>query len=74
VGDFNARKPDAHPMTFDQKSGQWLITVLLKLGLYLYKFLVIGKDWVPDPKQSGFEPDLYGDKNSVLLVTDSPQG
>jgi alpha-amylase len=73
VGDFNAWKPDAHPMTLDQKSGQWQITVPLKAGRYLYKFLVNGKDWLPDPKQPEFEPDPYGGKNSVLVVKEVPQ-
>lgn len=65
AGTFNEWKPDAHAMTGPDDSGTYSTRIVLKPGLYEYKFVIDGKTWRHDPanrQQAGFY------HNSVLVV------
>jgi 1,4-alpha-glucan branching enzyme len=66
AGEFNDWSVDATPMELGD-DGVWRVTLKLKPGRYLYKF-VVGSDWIEDPNNPDMEPDPYGGNNSVLTV------
>lgn len=64
-GDFNGWSTSGYRM--EPKEDGWHIDLSLKPGKYRYKFIV--KDtWLRDPSNPLFEPNEYGDFNSVLWV------
>ncbi|HYO09616.1 MAG TPA: alpha-amylase family glycosyl hydrolase [Tepidisphaeraceae bacterium] len=69
AGDFNNWSKDATPM---KKGGDnvWSATVKLAEGVHLYKFVVNGDQWRPDPsaEKSLEVDDGHGGKNSGVLV------
>jgi glycosidase len=65
-GDFNGWKQGV-PMVLNGQS--WETTVKLQNSQQvLYKFVLDGTQWVPDPKNPKQADDGYGGKNSVLDV------
>src|SRR5438105_15239962 len=78
--EFRFDKPDAQtvdlmaefnqwkglPMT-RQANGTWRIKVSVPLGTYGYKFLIDGKDWVFDPRNST-RKTVNGIENSAFLA------
>jgi len=55
VGDFNDWKPDATPMEGPDSKGVWRTRLRLPYGVYEYRFLVNGNQWLRDPENL-----LYG--------------
>lgn len=70
VGDFNGWRPGATPMYAVTPAGPYTVRVMLEDGLYQYKFLVNGVDFVEDPSADSRyrAPDRSGGFNSGLLV------
>ena len=67
AGSFNAWSRDALPMERDD-DGHWHASVPLPPGRWLYKFVVDGRSWRPDPRNEEREPDGHGGSNSVLRL------
>ena len=53
--------------TMEHAGDEWLISLRLKPGKYLYKFIVDGK-WIIDPGNSLYEQNQYHTGNSVLWI------
>ncbi len=68
VGDFNDWSPTADPMADDNSDGEWTLYYPLSPGTYAYKFVVDGKNWVPDPANPLSEPDGFNSRNSIVKV------
>jgi 1,4-alpha-glucan branching enzyme len=69
VGDFNDWSPTADPMTDDNGDGEWTLFYPLTSGVYAYKFVVDGKNWVPDPANPLSEPDGFNGRNSIVKIS-----
>ena len=69
AGDFNGWSNVATPMA-DAGDGTFRANVTLPEGVHLYKFVVNGNEWIPDPKGDPEleAPDNFGCKNSGVLV------
>jgi hypothetical protein len=50
AGDFNRWDADATPLTREQGSRGWSVTLALRDGEHRYAFVVDGTRWVPDPR------------------------
>lgn len=70
AGSFNGWNSSATPMSDADGDGVWEVTVSLVEGTHLYKFVLDGNRWMPDPggDKSLEEPDGYGGMNSGVLV------
>ncbi len=68
VGDFNDWSPRADAMVDENADGVWTLFLTLPPGVYEYKFIVNGKDWIPDPRNEEKVPDGFGGENSVLRL------
>ena len=66
VGNFNAWNPEKHPMK-KTAGGRWEKIVVLKPGIYEYKFHADGQ-WIADPANTHQRPNCYGTRNSVVVV------
>ena len=67
VGDFNAWRDDATPLSANGAGGTWSVSVPLPRGRHEYAFIVDGKRWVADP----FAPstsDEFNTASSVVTV------
>ena len=53
--------------TMEHRGDEWVISMNLKPGKYLYKFIVDGK-WILDPGNKLWEPNDEGTGNSVLWI------
>ena len=49
AGDFNRWDVDATPLTRDERSRRWSVTLALRDGEHRYAFVVDGTRWVADP-------------------------
>jgi len=49
AGDFNAWNAEATPLSRDEGSRRWSVTLALRAGEHRYAFVVDGTRWVPDP-------------------------
>lgn len=70
AGTFNGWNQTAVPLALDDE-GIYAATVDLEPGIYLYKFVLNGSDWVNDTVHSDQtleEPDGHGGMNSAVLV------
>lgn len=65
AGTFNGWNATAMPLTKDASGKVWKLTLPLKPGRHLYKFVVNGTQWVVDPKAKT-ETDGDGNENSIL--------
>ncbi len=68
VGDFNDWSPVSDPMADENGDGEWTLFYPLQPGRYAYKFVVDGKNWIPDPTNPDSEPDGFSNRNSILTV------
>jgi hypothetical protein len=50
-----------------RKDGQWILPLWLRPGKYTYRLIVDGK-WMADPGNPLYEPNEYGETNSVVWV------
>lgn len=67
AGNFNDWDPESLEM-YEIGDGWWEAVLELKPGVYQYKFVVNGEDWVSDPNAFAYVDDGFGGKNSVLEV------
>jgi hypothetical protein len=51
----------------DSDSDLWQKVLMIKPGVYRYKFIVNG-EWLADPSNPALEPTPYGNMNSVIEV------
>jgi 1,4-alpha-glucan branching enzyme len=68
VGDFNNWSPTADPMVDENGDGEWTLVYNLPPGVYEYKFVVDGTEWVPDPRNPEKVSDGFNGENSVVRV------
>ena len=73
VGDFNNWSPKTDAMVDENGDGEWTLFYTLAPGVYQYKFVVDGKQWITDPRNPEKVSDGFEGENSVLRVT-APQG
>ena len=66
AGTFNSWNTAATPMHSDADGLTWRATLPLELGVYQYKFVLDGDNWVTDPT-TNVAPD--GSGNSLLTLT-----
>lgn len=69
VGDFNAWRVGATPLTATEEEGIWTVTVPLTAGRHEYAFVVDGVRWLPDPNAPRAASADFGAPNSVVTVT-----
>ncbi|MEM9417892.1 MAG: alpha-amylase family glycosyl hydrolase [Planctomycetota bacterium] len=70
AGTFNGWNMTTHPMERNS-DGLYTATLDLDPGIYLYKFVINGSDWINDKVHSDAEleePDGHGGMNSAVLV------
>ena len=67
AGDFNDWDPESLEM-YEVGDGWWEAVLELEPGVYQYKFVVNGEEWVSDPNAFAYVDDGFGGKNSVLEV------
>lgn len=68
VGSFNGWDKEADYMAA-QPDGSYHFIISLNPGVYHYKFVLNGVDWIPDPANPIREEDSLGGENSVLRVS-----
>ena len=68
AGSFNNWTVGKTPMKLDADGKTWNVSVPLAFGVYQYKFVLDGSEWIPDPKGKNID-DGNGNTNSVLVVT-----
>lgn len=66
ASEANKWKPDTCPLKGPDKNGVWHLTVSLYPGIYQYKFVLNGSEWVTDPAAAAVEDDGY--TNSLVVV------
>jgi len=67
AGEFNGWNTTADMLT-KQPDGSWTLVKKIEPGKYMYKFVVDGSNWKPDPSAAETVDDGYGGKNSVVVV------
>jgi 1,4-alpha-glucan branching enzyme len=68
VGDFNGWDPMAHPLK-KRSNGTRSVTVEVPVGgAYHFKYLAEDGSWFCDPGADSFEPNDFGELNSVLNI------
>ncbi|MCD4829139.1 MAG: hypothetical protein K8R90_06905 [Candidatus Cloacimonetes bacterium] len=68
AGSFNAWNPTGSPM-HRLDDGSWIVDLLLCAGIYEYKFVIDGLNWLPDPQADELIPDGFGGQNATFEVT-----
>jgi hypothetical protein len=66
AGTFNNWDPEG--FTMQHKGDEWIISLRLKPGKYLYKFIINQDDWIRDPANPLWEQNAERTGNSVLWV------
>ena len=66
AGDFNAWKPESHPLK-RTSNGLWKINLSLSPGRYEYRFLVDGQ-WHNDPDCKSHVSNPYGSDNCIITL------
>jgi 1,4-alpha-glucan branching enzyme len=69
AGEFNGWSRSGTPLARGD-DGTWRVTVALKPGRYLYKYLLDGEHWENDPRAETV-PNPYGSLDSVVIVKPS---
>ena len=64
-GDFNGWDTEGYQMF--KKGDSWQISVHLKPGKHLYKFIVDG-EWTKDPENTLWEKNQYDSQNSIIWI------
>lgn len=67
AGTFNEWQPEQSQMA-PQGNGTWTTELKLKPGIYEYRLVVDGL-WLPDPKADHAKLNAYGERNSLLTVS-----
>ncbi|GMV81439.1 MAG: hypothetical protein AMXMBFR7_26230 [Planctomycetota bacterium] len=67
VGDFNGWDRTIDPMPRDA-AGTFALELRLAPGRYVYKFVINGEWYMPDPQATEYDHDGFGGRNSVLWV------
>jgi diguanylate cyclase (GGDEF)-like protein len=70
VGNFNNWDKD-YDLMRPEGNGEYEFIISLNPGVYQYKFVIDGAEWIPDPGQSERCPDTMGGENSVLRISRS---
>ncbi len=70
VGTFNNWNKEANPMKVGPDGSTYTLSIPLKPGRYLYKFVLNGEKWIIDPAASS-EPDGNGNVNSIFFAKDA---
>lgn len=65
-GTFNNWTIGSDPMKLEAGTRRWTITKSLAPGVYQYKFVLNGNEWITDPKAEKNEDDGNGNTNSVI--------
>ncbi len=68
AGSFNNWSKSVDFLSRTDEKGVWEITLPLSAGRYEYKFVIDGKEWVPDPGNINSVDDGFGELNSVIIV------
>lgn len=68
AGSFNEWNLTANRMERDEQTGEYRATIELPAGKHLYKYVLNGGDWQPDPRNPDREPDGFTSHNSVLRL------
>jgi hypothetical protein len=68
VGDFNDWDPAATPLRPTGDHGTWVVELRLKPGRYHYTFLIDGRRWERDPRETPAAESDFGAPVSVLTV------
>jgi len=67
VGDFTDWGQAPLPLQKLPESNTWSLTMEFPFkGVYVYKFLVDGENWLPDPECDNLQPDGFGGLNTRL--------
>lgn len=69
AGQFNNWNKDANPLQKGPDGKTWSATVRLRPGVYQYKFVKNGEQWIVDPQAVRNVDDGNGNTNSLLVVT-----
>lgn len=72
VGDFNNWSVRADPMVDKNGDGEWTLFYTLPPGVYEYKFVIDGVNWIPDPRNPNTVPDGFDGRNSVVRIPKAP--
>lgn len=67
AGNFNDWSTNTHEC-YSSGEGWWEAVLELTPGIYQYKFIVDGKEWVVDPNAPAYVDDGFGGKNGVFEV------
>ncbi|MCB9916306.1 MAG: DUF3459 domain-containing protein [Planctomycetes bacterium] len=67
AGSFNGWRVGETPLRRGA-DGRWSAEVELDGGRHLYKFVLDGGRWIPDPRNSAREDDGHGGENTVLAL------
>ena len=65
AGDFNGWNAEASPLSRDEGSHRWSVTLALRAGEHRYAFVVDGTRWVPDPRA---EHSVEGENGRVYSL------
>ncbi len=71
MGSFNNWDPEGYEMTQDPDTGLWTLQLSLDAGRHEYVFWVDNQRIAPDPDADMVREDDFGNRNSVLFITDS---
>ncbi|BHH85312.1 isoamylase early set domain-containing protein [Desulforhopalus sp. 52FAK] len=68
VGDFNSWSFQNNPMK-KRKDGSFSTTLSLLAGnSYAFRYVLNGNTWVNDEKADNYQPNDFGEDNSVVVV------
>ncbi len=67
AGSFNDWNKSSYPLHLSKKGNVWEGTFPISPGVYLYRFVVNGSQWLPDPHALGID-DGNSNINSQLIV------
>lgn len=73
IGSFNGWTPEGARMHYDKTLGAWVADMQLPPGVHEYVFLLDGKKVVSDPAAPLSRDDGFGNKNSVLYLTEDDE-
>jgi cyclomaltodextrinase len=68
AGTFNEWDASVWPLHGPDEAGDWVATYDLPTGTHLYKFVVNGDQWLPDPMNTDTVHDNHGGQNAVLRL------
>jgi len=69
IGDFNGWDINSTKLS-KNNDDLWTVSLRLKPGRYQYLFVIDKEKYIPDTQRKEYTVDGYGNKNSVIEVTD----